>query len=73
MNLLALIQWLGGLSEFIRLQRTYAVHNFKASIVVQRETTPLLHPPSLAFREFTRRLGMSRSNFGFALETIYSA
>ena len=69
MNLFTLIKWLGKLSKFKGLQRTRARLKFKASIVVQRlqrETSPLLSPPLLAYNKFTRRPEMSQSNFGFA-------
>ena len=75
MNLLAIIKWLGELSELSNLQRTHAKLSFKASIVVQRlqrETMLLLLPPLLPCSKFTRRLGMSESGFGFVLEMIFS-
>ena len=75
MNLLALIKWLGKLSKFSCLQRIHAGLNIKASIVMQRlqrETRLLLLQPLLAYNEFTRRLKMSQSSFGFAQETIFN-
>ena len=69
MNLLALIKWLGELSELSHLQRTLVGFSIKASIVVQRlqrETRLLLLLPLPAYKKFTRRLETSQNSFGFA-------